>query len=610
MGYFLNSGNLSSTEGCSIGDYRIDWHLGSTSGDIVFVSGNVGNTDEDIEAVHPLVDEIVIGGTLYPVIKYVYVSGIKYSPYVEEGSLHSPDLLECLPPKVVDVIECGSTLDANSIYDWRYTRNVNVGEKSRQFKFNLDGVSNYIAWAFTALQIVDRLNIYYCTASDIEGEIIDAFIIGANTTNDYAPTNYPRQPGYNPNIAIDPIRVATSTQVRYISDVSSFSYQAGDWLRFEIEGNVLNPLQDDTKWTLEIKCIEVIDESNNFDDIGKYDATSFDIDVDEDGCTYTFSYNNIDSLSSVANGPSIFLRKYLYFNSASVTHIAATGASNSIGYAGSVETFNRIFNYTIALPQIRLTPITNPTLCASLDGVMTIQKSGTSLVLNFTSLTDYNRVVNNISTIQAHERYTAYLASNNTQSQYYGYYEFIIRVAIGGCDESHTTKRYYIHFSSAITYGTYSITFSLVNLTVNYPNSGITCDSSYNTVVSAVNLINTTTSGANETLVTDVRFAGPYDGLPEAHNFSNDTILQGPDEYEISRVFRIPKIMINSLFNAYAYGFCDIVGPGGFYYGIYLYYDYITIADILSVLTTYKFERKRFLETLVCTDTMYDQVEP
>jgi hypothetical protein len=406
MGYFLSAGNLASTEGCSIGDYRIDWRLGSPEGSLVFVSGNVGNGDGDLDSFHPLVDEIVISGTLYPIIRYVYVSGEKYAPYEEEGSKYSPDLIGCLAPIVVDSINCSTLLNNDADYNYRLTREVNSGDRDRSIKFDLGATTNYVAWAFTGIQISDKLNIYYCKGNDPDGEIIDSFIIGNNTTTDYTPSNYPRQPGYNPSIAVDPIRVQSSVSVKYVCDLTGFTYDIGDWLRFEVEGNILNPTEDETKWVLEIQCFETLDLSNNFADVGKFDETSFQAEWDAVNCRTEIRYSRIDNLSSAANSASIFLRKYFNFGIVATTNSGVVGgASAAFLSAGSTE-YRFPKSTTVTTTAFGNTIGTLGT-CAALAGTISIEKTSTDLILTFSSETDYDLVAANIAAVQAHAKYTA-----------------------------------------------------------------------------------------------------------------------------------------------------------------------------------------------------------
>jgi hypothetical protein len=604
MGYFLSAGNLASTEGCSIGDYRIDWRLNSPEGSLVFVSGNVGNGDGDLDSFHPLVDEIVISGTLYPIIRYVYVSGEKYAPYEEEGSKYSPDLIGCLPPIVVDSINCSTLLNNTSDYNYRLTREVNTGERDRSIKFDLGSTTNYVAWAFTGVQISDKLNVYYCKGNDPDGEIIDSFIIGNNTTTDYTPTNYPRQPGYDPNIAVDPIRVVANTAVRYISDLTGFTYELGDWLRFKVEGNILNPSQDDTKWVLEIKCFETLDLSNNFEDVGKFNSSTFSAIFDETDCRFEVKYSCLDNLNSANNNTSIFIRKYLTTTLVSSTLI---GVGNTSTFTTNGTEHEHRLNRTTSIVAQILVPNWSLTSCINLAGEISVQKSGTNLTLSFTSSDDYNLVINNINTAQAHARYTAYLAANSSQLPYYGYYEFAFRVATG-CDQSSTTIRYRIHFSTNISYNSpTSITFTLPTITNDYATSTDPCNSVWNTIDAIVTLINNDSASADQSFSTSVRFTGTG-LLPTAYGYPDSPTVNKPLVREAARYLQIPAIMLNNLFDITLFGFCETTVVDTLYYRLHEYYDKVTITDIDDPENNYIFERKRFLETLNCADTMYDVV--
>ena len=609
MSLFLNVNDLLSAEGCDIGDYRIDWHLNSTDGAIVFMSGNVGNTDPELDAFHPLVDEIVVGGLLYPVIRYVYVGGDKYASISESGSRYSPDLIDCLDPIFVESITCGSELNPSSDYPYRLIREVNVGEKNRSIKFDLvDGI-DYVAWAFTALQIDDRLNIYYCKGNDPDGEIIDSFVVGANIISNYNPTNYPRQTGYNPALPVTPIYVQTSSAVKYISDMRPFTYELGDWLRFEVLGNISSPSEDETKWTLEIKCFETLDLSNNFADIGKFDEPTFAVEWDAANCRTEIRYSRLDNLSSVNNDVNIFLRKYMSFGGISLLTTNVGGVSAAVLSAGSTE---YRFPKSTTLTNTAFGNINGSlSTCAALAGTINIEKTSTHLNLSFTHSDDYNLVVTNINAVQANARYTAFLASSPTDVQYYGYYDFQFRLA-ESCDLPSTTKVFRIHLSSVITYDNpNSISFSLVEVSNGYTDPEEDCNSIMGTINSWVNLINTTKNEANDTYSTNVRFAGSgttYGLIPRAYGANNPVENNGVS-INHQRYFPIPVIMLNNLFDITTFGFCPSNVSGVDNYILWEIYDRVIITDTDDPVNNYTFERMRFLETNDCSDFIYDMVK-
>lgn len=93
MNGYLSSGSITS-ENCQFGDYVIEWRQWSYTGTIVLISGE--GSDPVIQVQHPFYSYVVECGIYYPVIRYVYIDGISYSPYPGVGDIYSPDLLECL----------------------------------------------------------------------------------------------------------------------------------------------------------------------------------------------------------------------------------------------------------------------------------------------------------------------------------------------------------------------------------------------------------------------------------------------------------------------------------------------------------------------------------
>lgn len=108
---YLSCGTLSSLN-CIFGDYLIEWRMSSYTGYEILRSGE--GPDPLIAVQHPFFDYPVDCGTLYPVIRYVDIDGVRYSPYIGVGDIYSPDLLECLDPVIVDCITTTTTSSTSS----------------------------------------------------------------------------------------------------------------------------------------------------------------------------------------------------------------------------------------------------------------------------------------------------------------------------------------------------------------------------------------------------------------------------------------------------------------------------------------------------------------
>src|SRR5215218_7938020 len=75
----IKAGVILSNTGNVVGEYAIEWYREIINSSPGFVSGSAGATDPAVTVSHPFVGEPAEGGTWYPVIKYVYIDGIKYS---------------------------------------------------------------------------------------------------------------------------------------------------------------------------------------------------------------------------------------------------------------------------------------------------------------------------------------------------------------------------------------------------------------------------------------------------------------------------------------------------------------------------------------------------
>ena len=101
----MSIGVLSAST-ASVGAYVIDWHQGSSYGPIVLISGDSFGSDPSVQVIHPFTNVPVPGGTLYPVIRWVYLDGYQYSSTLNYSMRYSPDLYNCLDPITVKSLNC------------------------------------------------------------------------------------------------------------------------------------------------------------------------------------------------------------------------------------------------------------------------------------------------------------------------------------------------------------------------------------------------------------------------------------------------------------------------------------------------------------------------
>lgn len=579
MSYFLNCDTLLSDK-CGLGNYAIEWRQDAIDGPIVFVSGNQGNLDEDIEGYHPLVDEIVQGGTLYPVIRYAYLNGQKYTAEYEEGALHSPDFLTCLSPVVIDVLTCGDT-NYTGDYDYQLIREVYTGEKSRSIKFNITNSSNYLAWGFNAEIIADGIKIYYCTLANKTGTLLDYLVSGVNdVVTNYSPVNYPDNP-----IIIN--TGSTARIIKYITDFSSISYTAGDYLRIEIIGNYIDPSHSDTKWTLYLKCFDALGEIYDTSDFHTINSTPA-IGWNDTQCYYYITYNTIDQILKTGGFTSSFVYKYFDI-SINYGHVYnyLNGGSGSLSWAvydsGAGET-----NFG----------------CASLNGSITYTKVSTGIRLDFTNTNDYDKAVADINhVINDNIYYDDYLAATNKDLAYYGYYRIMGYNSGISCDNPGTNTVWTIHLSSSITYDpvdkqTLFFAFPSPAITNNMDIPVDDCDFTYDRAQLNIDAMDSTISLADDTTyTTSVRLYYIIGSLIRIPYINHNTVIYP------SHSISIPSIMINGLFNPALYGYC--LNYGNYYYYSYQIYDKIEFTDTSSHearLANWKISRLKYFTTDNCAD--------
>ena len=68
---------------------------------------------------------------------------------------------------------------------------------------------------------------------------------------------------------------SNNVSLKNLIDLSSFTYTAGDYIKIEIIGSILDPTNNNTNWQLYLKCLDSIDlVTINTPDVGKIDLTT------------------------------------------------------------------------------------------------------------------------------------------------------------------------------------------------------------------------------------------------------------------------------------------------------------------------------------------------
>lgn len=609
MSTFLSCERLLSNL-CTIGDYVIEWRLDARDGTIVFVTGE--GTDPAIQAQHPFYDEVVFAGTLYPIIRYAYINGNKYTAYYEEGALYSPDFITCLNPVIVEAVDCNTVLgtDVNYPYYLTYNNINDVGQdKSRSIKFDISSDTTYFAWRFFADDVAEQLKIYYCTLLDPVGTLVDNFIIGTRgiggvslATNLY-PVSYPTDARiYNPG----------SMNVFFISDLTGFSYTSGDYLRIRIEGGVYEPLNKNTSWQFACKCLTEVVCDFYSTDVRKIDGDPTMSYVDDPSCYYKVVYNTLDILdvNYISKTSSAYFI-YIYLNMRYIQNYnpVSNSYNNPIGngliWAESTNSGWIWYDNRIGYGSYD---------CRDLASGETISISRDTdwIMFTFTDIDDYDEFVSNISSIQSSAGYTSWLTYNNTQVGYFAYYQVRWLVA-NSCGDEIDTYNLYFHFSSTIDYDAINKT---IKFNINIPLNGIVdsdCSDYYDSANSYITRCNNT---KNWTIPVGKETSSVKNGCCTGYGLLERVLS---DEIrEIYFEFYIHEVLLNNICDLSALGFC--FNNSSKCWEFYRYWDKFTLTEPStheSRLCNWKLERKVFLRTDDCDDytadtweTVYESVCP
>jgi len=583
---------------CEIGDYVIEWRLNSTTGTIVFISGK--GTDPAIQAQHPFYDEVVFAGTLYPIIRYAYINGDKYTAYYEEGAYYSPDFITCLSPVVIDAVDCSTVLGTDPLYpyDLVYNNEHDTGvDKSRIIKFDISSDTTYLAWEFTPYAVSEQLQIYYCTAGGVSETLIDNFVMGARNasggtlvTNLY-PSNYPTNyRTYNPT--------NYSSILKFITDISTFIYAPGNYLKIKIVGSVLEPSITNTNWEIKLKCLTDDDIDDSFYDtsISKITDTPIMAYTGDPNCYYNVSYNTL-----TAPGPQnkITSPYFLYKYTQLLTSLSYNPAPNS----SFVNPVNSGVRWNSQTGSVVAWSGPNYSICTNLSGGQTISisKDSSNCVFTFTDVVDYNLCASEIASIQANSAYTAYLASTPTDIAYYSCYQVKYIYATSTCGDALHPYYLYFHFGCTVVLDPVAKT---ITFTYSTPSNGLIneeCNSSYETVGSMCTaFINTKNLTINPLYTTSpIR-----DGCPISALKLLSTVLH--ETYRVHyEYFYIENVFLNGIFDLSTLGGNPWFCLDGTQWKLYRSYDWLTLTQYSTHderMNCWNLKRRKGLRTNVCSD--------
>jgi hypothetical protein len=457
----------------TLGNYQIDWNLNSTSGTTVFKTGNSGNTDPSIQSFHPINSELIQAGTLYPVIRYISINSVLYTPYAGlSGYSYSPDLLTCLPTINVVAMNCsngytGSTYPHYISYV-NSTQPSSVANRSLTYELNSDGSTETIAWGFTGYQIADRLTIKYMSNSGATETILQDWVIG----NDCSTTDY----------NVTPKLVKRSWQfvdVVHLYEYSGITYQSGDYLVFEILPGYNDPGNTDTNWDLSLKCFtseepfscSVAPNSCQTVDTG----ATINAVWNSGTCAYNFTITTGEGPSNA--GESDLSR---YFG-ASVYYGVDWGTGQTV----------TIPNNTYGAAYYNDWPYYDPVL---LDGSLNITKSGYTLTYTFTNESDYLRYKDGYDSSIADADWVNW-TGNSASINHYKWFSEYDRISMSSGD---TGTSFYFNIDHESSFDWDDINY-VITIDLSPQENGMSptseCDTTYTDVQNWVDTVNYYWSG-------------------------------------------------------------------------------------------------------------------
>lgn len=620
---FLDCGEVSSGVGATIGDYTIEWKYNSSTGETVFITGSRFEYDASIQAEHPLNDQIVLGGTLYPVVKSMYINSVLYSAYNIPGARYSPDLRNCLTYAIVSAINCDTSVNSDGIYPYvlTYNNTDDYGEdKSRTIKYDICPDVKYLAWEFDAETVAEQIQFYYCTSTNSTGILLDNFIHGENyVTTSLYPTNYPDGSAIYYNGDYQGVN-----GIKYITRFDDIPYSPSDYIRIEITGSILEPTNTNTNWTIKLASLyeEDIDCNLSFDSSISKISGDPSLYWNETACRYELSYYTqtyapeirINAAKNYAGQP--WLWKY--------TDMWAAYSYNAAGY-----------NYDTSIVKIGLRWETNyqTSWVYSVGGIYTCQNLNpgqsitisytndpdpSTIMIQFTDASDYNHAMSQITAIQADADYATWenlWATNaSDDTRYFGYY-MISWFDASSCGDETSSYYFYSHFSNDISYNETNKIIKISTNTeylVNPFIDDVSCDDNYTAVNSTLSTLRSSRNRPNMPRTSQTRSQGFIAALwPIISN--NYKALVSSYNY-----LYIHDAMLNGICDLSQYGFfkdSSIIATSELYLNrwmLFRYHDRVAFTSNASThenrMQNWRFDRKIFIGADSSVDTGYETI--
>lgn len=527
----ISCGVLQLSSGV-LGNYAIEWRLNAVDGEILFVSGNSDNTDNLISAVHPFVDEIVPGGTIYPVIKYVYVDGVRYDGYYDGGPNYSPDLRLCLTSTLVDSLNCDNGGVGTYSHSFTYNHINPNGSASRTFVFDIpnDGSEKYFAFYFYGDEVVDMLKVY----SVLEG-IVDT------TTHLIGTAVGISQSGKGLITSGDNLYVAGENNYR--ERYSGYKYVINltgvncTYLKIEVTSSVDNVSNPATIWQLYLKCLSGWTSCDQYivnTGWTTTDISNLTLSWDATNCRYVFTLNPTSPLSIDS----------MYNNY--ITNIPFGSYNSSSGNSNSlwIDFKNKGYPNWVNLN----------TTCYQLQDTVTYQKISAQqkLRISFTNVNDFNYYKSSYESTMANSNMIS-VTDDNTSLNYYKLIYFNQDFRDINCVEDGSTYRSLIFHAGSYVYFnnvsgnyymdiyTHTNTSDPTNLHLpHYPlTNGLTpdaCGDVYSTANGFVSVGNTLYNLADFTDTTKFINTSPFAGYYMTTGYTSGTTAYGHYGLDFSKI--------------------------------------------------------------------------
>lgn len=461
----INAGLITTTTSSTIGEFVIEWYRNVIDDTPEFVSGSAGATDPAVTVSHPFTGEPAEGGTWHPVIKYIYIDGIKYSRNYIAGVRHSPDLLHCLDPIIVIVnnLSCsnGGNVQWNGIpfsHLVSYRNNINSQTlANRSFSFDLDATRKYFAWNFVGFEVADFIKITYVSPANGNTEtVLEYWKVGSNT-------------GVL-NVGISPKTTFYPFEWK-ITALTAFTFAVGDYLRIEITAGTLG----NSNWDFYCTCLSSPTCTTPTGAVRNITQGSVNMTYDSLNCRYEVHY----TLTNPYTGGygSDFWRYHM----------------NSLffGFQGGVDGLETAVVRKLQLQKrtegrINAIPSYNINSCAPMSGSAQVSKAGNVVTLAFTNSADYNSYKTNYNDALANGNISNY-STNPASINYYKFWIIDIPVA-NACGDGLTRYNIWSHLSNPITFsdGALTITITIATITNGYVQAN-GCDFIGQTTASMVN---------------------------------------------------------------------------------------------------------------------------